>query len=136
MGEEVPDWRMMWGAKVATNTDMPDDILYDAIHLSREALDQCQNFETEGEHHVGHGALEHPGCCIAVSWFEPAAVPHVLYSTGLACAEKIKAAFDAKWLPYWHVIIGRNFGSFVTHETKMFIYFYLGERAVMLFKAG
>uniref|UniRef100_A0A4W4G2E1 Dynein light chain n=1 Tax=Electrophorus electricus TaxID=8005 RepID=A0A4W4G2E1_ELEEL len=26
----------------------------------------------------------------------------------------------------WHCIVGRNFGSYVTHETKHSIYFYLG----------
>ena len=31
---------------------------------------------------------------------------------------------------------GRNFGSYVTHETKHFIYFYLGQIAVLLFKSG
>ena len=36
---------------------------------------------------------------------------------GLAAAEKIKRHFDERWNPSWHVIIGRNFGSFVTHET-------------------
>ena len=35
-----------------------------------------------------------------------------------------------------HVIVGRNFGSYVTHETKHFIYFYLGQVAVLLFKSG
>lgn len=55
---------------------------------------------------------------------------------GLACAEKIKNEFDARWSPYWHCIIGRNFGAFVTHETKNFIFFYLGDKAVMIFKAG
>ena len=30
----------------------------------------------------------------------------------------------------------RNFGSYVTHETKHFIYFYLGQIAVLLFKSG
>jgi dynein light chain LC8-type len=57
-------------------------------------------------------------------------------SEGLACAERIKTEFDSRWSPYWHCIIGRNFGSFVTHETKNFIFFYLGDKAVMLFKAG
>mmetsp|Transcript_15722 Transcript_15722/g.17028 ORF Transcript_15722/g.17028 Transcript_15722/m.17028 type:complete len:103 (+) Transcript_15722:139-447(+) len=55
---------------------------------------------------------------------------------GLACAEKIKNEFDQRWSPYWHCVIGRNFGSFVTHETKNFVFFYLGDKAVMLFKAG
>jgi dynein light chain LC8-type len=62
--------------------------------------------------------------------------PVSICCAGLACAEKIKRHLDAKWEPHWHVIIGRNFGTFVTHETKMFIYFYLGDKAVMVYKAG
>merc|ERR1712072_1323818 len=55
---------------------------------------------------------------------------------GLTCAEDIKQEFDTRWSPHWHVVIGRNFGSFVTHETRCFVYFYLDDKAVMLFKAG
>lgn len=55
---------------------------------------------------------------------------------GLQCAEKIKYEFDERWSPHWHVIVGRSFGSFVTHETKRFLFFYLEDKAVMLFKAG
>jgi hypothetical protein len=72
-------------------------------------------------------------------------------------AAYIKKEFDKKYNPTWHCIVGRNFGerrrapgprrrrprcssrradargaatagSYVTHETKHFIYFYLGER--------
>lgn len=57
-------------------------------------------------------------------------------SKGLEFTEKIKEEFDSRWGPHWHVIIGRNFGSFVTHESKHFIYFYLGDKAIMMFKAG
>mmetsp|Transcript_14598 Transcript_14598/g.59586 ORF Transcript_14598/g.59586 Transcript_14598/m.59586 type:complete len:171 (+) Transcript_14598:476-988(+) len=48
----------------------------------------------------------------------------------------IKKEFDKKYNPTWHCIVGRNFGSYVTHETKHFIYFYLGQVAVLLFKSG
>ena len=41
-----------------------------------------------------------------------------------------------RYNPTWHVIVGRNFGSYVTHETKHFIYFYLGQIAILLFKSG
>lgn len=34
------------------------------------------------------------------------------------------------------ILHNRNFGSYVTHETKHFIYFYLGQIAVLLFKSG
>lgn len=48
----------------------------------------------------------------------------------------IKKEFDRKYSPTWHCIVGRNFGSYVTHETKHFIYFYLGQVAILLFKSG
>ncbi|XP_006892473.1 PREDICTED: dynein light chain 1, cytoplasmic-like [Elephantulus edwardii] len=44
--------------------------------------------------------------------------------------------FDKKYNPTWHCIVGRNFGSYVTHETKHFIYFYLGQVAILLFRSG
>ena len=48
----------------------------------------------------------------------------------------IKKEFDKKYNPTWHCIVGRNFGSYVTHETKNFIYFYMGQIAILLFKSG
>ena len=48
----------------------------------------------------------------------------------------IKKEFDKKYNPTWHCIVGRNFGSYVTHETKHFIYFYMGQIAILLFKSG
>jgi len=51
-------------------------------------------------------------------------------------AAHIKKDFDKKHGPTWHCIVGRNFGSFVTHETKHFIYFYIDQVAILLFKSG
>ena len=51
-------------------------------------------------------------------------------------AAYIKKEFDKKYNPTWHCIVGRNFGSYVTHETKHFVYFYMGQVAVLLFKSG
>jgi len=48
----------------------------------------------------------------------------------------IKKEFDQKFNPTWHCVVGRNFGSFVTHETKHFIYFYIDQRAVLLFRTS
>lgn len=49
-------------------------------------------------------------------------------------AMHIKKTLDDRKGPTWHCIVGRNFGSFVTHESKHFIYFYLGHCAILLFK--
>ncbi|VDO12029.1 unnamed protein product [Rodentolepis nana] len=51
-------------------------------------------------------------------------------------AAHIKKEFDQRYSPTWHCIVGRNFGSYVTHETKHFIYFYMGQVAILLFKSG
>ncbi|XAR48693.1 Dynein ATPase [Bertholletia excelsa] len=51
-------------------------------------------------------------------------------------AEHIKKEFDRKHGPTWHCIVGKNFGSYVTHETNHFVYFYLDSKAVLLFKSG
>ncbi|XP_078446809.1 dynein light chain type 1 family protein [Wolffia australiana] len=51
-------------------------------------------------------------------------------------AEYIKKEFDKAHGSTWHCIVGRNFGSYVTHETNHFIYFYLDQKAILLFKSG
>ncbi|XP_010434906.1 PREDICTED: dynein light chain 1, cytoplasmic [Camelina sativa] len=66
---------------------------------------------------------------IAVSAFEK-------YSVEKDIAENIKKEFDKKHGATWHCIVGRNFGSYVTHETNHFVYFYLDQKAVLLFKSG
>jgi dynein light chain LC8-type len=33
----------------------------------------------------------------------------------------IKKEFDKNYNPTWHYIVGRNFGSYITHETKHLI---------------
>ena len=41
-------------------------------------------------------------------------------------AAYIKKEFDKKFSPTWHCIVGRSFGSYITHESKHFVYFYVG----------
>ncbi|KAF4569761.1 Dynein light chain [Pleurotus pulmonarius] len=50
-------------------------------------------------------------------------------------AAYIKKEFDRKHTPTWHVVVGKNFGSYVTHETKHFIYFYVGSLAILIWKS-
>ncbi|KAM0001458.1 putative dynein ATPase [Helianthus debilis subsp. tardiflorus] len=66
---------------------------------------------------------------IAVSAFESCSVEKDV-------AEQIKKEFDKNHGPTWHCIVGKNFGSYVTHETNHFVYFYLESKAVLLFKSG
>ncbi len=65
---------------------------------------------------------------------ETAAMAMDEFSVEKDIAAHIKKEFDSKHETIWHCIVGRNFGSFVTHETRHFIYFYLGQTAILLFK--
>ncbi|KAF9111894.1 Dynein light chain 1, cytoplasmic [Mortierella sp. AM989] len=58
------------------------------------------------------------------------------YTVEKDIAAFLKKEFDKKYGATWHCIVGRNFGSYVTHETKHFIYFYLDQIAILLFKSG
>ena len=51
-------------------------------------------------------------------------------------AQHIKKEFDRKYGSTWHCIVGREFGSYTSHESKHFIYFTIGEISVLLFKSG
>lgn len=51
-------------------------------------------------------------------------------------AAVIKKDMDKKYGPTWHCIVGKNFGSFVSHEGGNFIYFYQGNLAILLFKTA
>ncbi|CAH8440938.1 unnamed protein product [Dicrocoelium dendriticum] len=58
------------------------------------------------------------------------------YSMEKDIAAYIKKGFDRMHKPTWHCIVGKHFGSYVTHETSHFIYFYMNNYAIQLFKAG
>lgn len=51
-------------------------------------------------------------------------------------AQYIKKEFDRQYGVTWHCIVGKSFGSYVTHETGNFMYYYLGSIAILLFKSG
>ena len=51
-------------------------------------------------------------------------------------SKHIKSHFDSKYGPTWHCIVGSDFRAFVTHESKTFIFFYIGKTAICLYKTG
>jgi dynein light chain LC8-type len=49
-------------------------------------------------------------------------------------AARVKQHFEQKYHGMlWHCCVGRNFACFVTHEQSKFLYFYVGQMAVVLF---
>ena len=55
-------------------------------------------------------------------------------SEGDAAVLAVKEALDAKYLPQWHVVVGKHFGSKVTHDAKHYVAFYLGDLLVLCFR--
>jgi len=55
------------------------------------------------------------------------------FSTEQEIATAIKAKIESQFPSTWHCFVGRNFGSFVTHESSRFIYFYIGQMGICLF---
>ena len=51
-------------------------------------------------------------------------------------AEEVKREFDHKYKKTWHCIVGENFGSFITHESKTFIFFQIAQISILLFKSA
>lgn len=45
-----------------------------------------------------------------------------IYNRLPAVATKIRTTFDAEYGRCWNCVIGRSFGSFVTHRTKWYIF--------------
>ncbi|TMS39687.1 hypothetical protein L596_006172 [Steinernema carpocapsae] len=52
----------------------------------------------------------------------------------LDVAIDLKRHFDEKHGGYWHCVVGRNFGSFVTHDDGNLCYFKVGKTSVLLFR--
>eukprot|EP00921_Rhytidocystis_pertsovi_P009259 GHVQ01014894.1.p2 GENE.GHVQ01014894.1~~GHVQ01014894.1.p2 ORF type:complete len:127 (+),score=19.42 GHVQ01014894.1:266-646(+) len=51
-------------------------------------------------------------------------------------SRQIKTYFDAKYSSNWHCVVGKNFASYATYESKNFLFFYVGQLAVLLYKMG
>nr|XP_016494082.1 PREDICTED: dynein light chain 1, cytoplasmic-like [Nicotiana tabacum] len=49
-------------------------------------------------------------------------------------ARSLKKEFDSVYGPAWHCVVGKSFGSFVTHSPGGFVYFSLESLSFLLFK--
>ncbi|KEP64937.1 UNVERIFIED_CONTAM: dynein light chain type 1, putative [Hammondia hammondi] len=53
----------------------------------------------------------------------------------LQIAETLKKELDAKWGLFWHVTVGKNFGSYVVHQKRRFVYFTIAQVSFLIYKA-
>jgi len=61
---------------------------------------------------------------------------HDIKNDGQELAQAMKDHFDnhAKWSGNWVSVVGKSFGCTAIHQSKMFVYFYIGSHAHMLYK--
>ena len=58
-----------------------------------------------------------------------------LYTTEKHIAESIKQDFDQMFTPTWHCIVGRNWGSCVTHSKQCYIRILHKDLTILLYKS-
>lgn len=46
----------------------------------------------------------------------------------------VKRYFDQAYETSWSCIVGKNFGSYVSHKPTKHIFFYIGDKGVLLFQ--
>ena len=51
-------------------------------------------------------------------------------------AERVSQEFAEKYPGKWHVIVGKQYGSFVTHEASSMLYFSINGLIFLVFKHG
>ncbi|KAJ9471230.1 Dynein light chain LC6 [Diplonema papillatum] len=56
------------------------------------------------------------------------------FSEQKSIAQFIKKEFDEKYNAKWHVVVGHDFASYVTHEVKDFTYFFIGQLAFLIWR--
>lgn len=118
---------------IIKNADMSDDMQQDAVGYAMQAMEKY-NIEKDIAASVKKACqIRSQTCFISDNWWW---LHDFVYWFCLFIYFIFLQEFDKKYNPTWHCIVGRNFGSYVTHETKHFIYFYLGQVAILLFKSG
>ena len=49
-------------------------------------------------------------------------------------SEFIKKFFDYTYGPNWHCCVGKHFASYVTYQSKNYMFLYIGQLAILLYK--
>mmetsp|Transcript_16628 Transcript_16628/g.20724 ORF Transcript_16628/g.20724 Transcript_16628/m.20724 type:complete len:124 (-) Transcript_16628:211-582(-) len=108
-------------AAASSTSHLNDDMNSHGTGMNKQICDM--------DEHGNHNGMKKDAMSFAASAIET----HVLEKQQ---AQHIKRAFDAKYGPTWHVIVGSDFKAYVTHESKTFFFFYVGKMAICMYKAG
>jgi hypothetical protein len=116
-------------------TDMTDEMQAEVIALATEAVSTHVHARDIAQRCV----LTAPSPPVVPTPVAPTpVVPTPVLPTPGVRSRRIKKEMDSRsgGGSSWHCIVGQDFGSYVTHEAKHFIYFYVNKLGVLLFKSG
>lgn len=74
--------------------------------------------------------------CMQQEAIEVASCAVAMYKIEKDIAAYVKKEFDKKYNPNWHCAVGKEFGSYLSHETSYYIHFFIGDLGFVLFKCG
>jgi dynein light chain LC8-type len=123
------------------SSDMPEDVQAAAVEAAKSVRRPPTPRPRRRPHPNPHLAATSPPPRRHLATQPPPRRAHATQAVSKFTLEKdvaahVKKEMDARFGPTWHCVVGRHFGSYVTHETRSFAYFYLGPLAVLLFKSG
>lgn len=49
-------------------------------------------------------------------------------------SKHVKGFFDNKYGPNWHCVVGKNFASYGSYSSKHYVFLYVGQMAILLYK--
>jgi len=58
------------------------------------------------------------------------------FRTEREISNTIKKFLDTNHTPTWNCIVGKDFGSYITHETKRYLNFTIGHQNILVWKCG
>lgn len=113
---------------VIKSVDMPEDLQEDAVRTILDALEKNQLEKVR----ASCSPCSSPRLTITQDVAAFIKKVRELFSAGHdLCAYSNTQDFDSRHSPTWHVIVGRNFGSYVTHQTGHFLYAYVKDVAIV-----
>ena len=60
-----------------------------------------------------------------------------LFNSDIQIARYLTKCFQERYKnSVWHCVVGRRFGAQVTHEASYYMYYYIGTKAILLFKSS
>ena len=63
-----------------------------------------------------------------------AAIAVQKFQTEMDVSKAMKTFFDSKYGPNWHCVVGKHFAHYGSYEANTYIFFHVGQIALLLYR--